>query len=401
MRRRCSLSGSGRHRTAQSLICDCATSEWVFRETGDPNSCAIDFRVTFEVASFLHANAIQLFFDDVAVAQLSAFIERARRLHGSKPRSAAATATAAARTPSVSQGDSTFPIPRSMTSPAKPSVQSPSSASPAQDDAGLTAAQRAAASVKTAMSVQHFQDLETLFEKHAVESGKMYLSGFERACRALSGEHQDFKALAESSALTGAVFSSLRTSTEPKEWLDLDEFVVGVYLMTQGTIEEKAQSLFHAIDTLCDGKISRDELTMAMQRRIRGVRKIFPKLLEDQVALQMQHENVTSLSTSADDAMSSALASMETLMEEIEKEIPLAVNQIFTEADLNQDDFITQDEWLYAWQTHPEFVELMTIDGMKKFAQWASVVRSDADESDSATSADEKEALATRITYMD
>ncbi|TYZ64140.1 hypothetical protein PybrP1_011259 [[Pythium] brassicae (nom. inval.)] len=214
-------------------------SEWAFHSTEDPNSCVIDFKVTFEVASFLHANAIQLFFDDVAVAQLSAFVERARRVYSSRTARAAARAPAAgasppraevkvAAPPRVSQGESTYPIPSSL-------------AGTMSHLSGLSAAQRAA--------------------------------------------------------------------------------------------ESKAQSLFHAIDTLCDGKISREELTTAMQRRIRTVKKIFPVLLRD------------------------------------------------------------QDEWLYAWQTHPEFVELMTVDGMKKFAQWASVVHPD--------NADAAEALDTRLTHVD
>lgn len=383
-------------------------SEWVFHDTDDPDACVIDFKVTFEVASFLHANAIQLFFDDVAVAQLSAFIERARRVYGTRPRvvpqKQVIAEVAAATSQPESQGESTFPIPTSIAGSTRSVRWStpPAGASDVSDECaahlngmdGLNAAQRAAESVKTSMSVQHFQDLEGLFARNAVDNGKMYLSGFERACRTLSCEYQDFRAVTENSALAGAIFSSLGTSEQPKEWLDLDEFVVGVYLMTKGTIEEKAQSLFHAIDTLCDGKISREELTTAMQRRIRTVKKIFPMLLKDQVQLQMQHENVTALGVDSDAAMSSAVAAMETLMEEIEKEIPLAVNQIFQEADLNQDDFITQDEWLYAWQTHPEFVELMTIDGMKKFAQWASVVRS-------ADDGDDKEALDTRLTHVD
>lgn len=373
-------------------VCILEGSEWVFRSMKAPNTCAIDFKVTFEVASFLHANAIQLFFDDVAVAQLNAFIGRAKKIHGAQPRPMCMqqqqTESAQSASP-VSQGESTFPIPRSM-------VQQMNQASPppqSNHSTSLTAAQRAAKSVKTSMPVQHFNDLEALFDCNAVDSGKMYFDGFAHACRELGGEYAGFKDINANSALAGAIFSSFGTSDPPKDWLDLDEFVVGVYLMTKGTIEEKAQNLFHAIDTMCDGKISREELTTAMQHRIRTVKKIFPKLLTDQVQIQMEHEKVTSLNVDPDEAMSNALKSMETLMEEIEKEIPLAVNQIFQEADLDQDDFITQDEWLFAWQSHPEFVELMTIDGMKKFAQWASVVNPDG--------SDAKQALDTRLTHVD
>ncbi|KAJ0389288.1 hypothetical protein ATCC90586_010880 [Pythium insidiosum] len=178
----------------------------------------------------------------------------------------------------------------------------------------------------------------------------------------------------------------------------MEEFAVGVYLMTKGTVEEKAHTLFHVIDTSGDGKISRDELTTAMQRRIRTVRKIFPKLLSDQVAIQMEHENVKSLPAVADEAMSHGLQAIEALMEEIEKDIPLAVNQIFLEADLDQDDFITEDEWLFAWQAHPEFVELMTVDGMKKVAQWASVVHTPDDDPHAGNG---HAGVDTRLTHVD
>ncbi|KAF1330950.1 Coenzyme q-binding protein coq10, partial [Globisporangium splendens] len=370
-------------------------SEWVFRPTATPNTCAIDFKVTFEVASFLHANAIQLFFDDVAVAQLNAFIGRAKKVYSTKPRRVLSTPPQQqqpVRPPPISQGDSTFPIPRSMVQPV--AGISTETSGHAHHPTGLTSAQRAADLVKMGISMQHFQDLEALFDRHSVDNGKMYFDGFMQASRELGGDYAEFKDIKSNSALAGAIFSSFGTSDPPKDWLNLDEFVVGVYLMTKGTIEEKARNLFHVIDTMCDGKISREELTTAMQHRIRTVKKIFPKLLNDQVQIQMQHENVTTLSAQGHEAMSNALKSIETLMEEIEKEIPLAVNQIFQEADLDQDDFITQDEWLFAWQAHPEFVELMTIDGMKKFAQWASVVHGDDDD-------DDNNALDTRLTYVD
>ncbi|KAJ0406123.1 hypothetical protein P43SY_008374 [Pythium insidiosum] len=206
------------------------------------------------------------------------------------------------------------------------------------------------------------------------------------------------RAVGENSALAGAIFSSFETSASPKDWLNLEEFAVGVYLMTKGTVEEKAHTLFHVIDTSGDGKISRDELTTAMQRRIRTVRKIFPKLLSDQVAIQMEHENVKSLPAVADEAMSHGLQAIEALMEEIEKDIPLAVNQIFLEADLDQDDFITEDEWLFAWQAHPEFVELMTVDGMKKVAQWASVVHTPDDDPHGGNG---HAGVDTRLTHVD
>ncbi|KAF4314743.1 hypothetical protein G195_011716 [Phytophthora kernoviae 00238/432] len=295
-------------------------SEWIFKPCSKPGSCEIDFKVTFEVSSILHANAIQLFFDDVALSQLNAFIGRARKLYESTPR-----------------------------------------------------------------------------------NGKLPYGGFTAACMALGEEYEDLKDISESAALAGAVFSSFETSATPKEWLSMDEFVVGVYLMTKGTFEQKALSLFEIVNSTGDGKITREELTCAMQRRICAVKKLFPKLLHDQVQIQMANEQVEALSSSQDAAVARGVQAIEGLMEEVEKEIPLAVNQIFREADLDQDDYIREQEWLFAWQAHPEFVELLTIDGMKKMAQWASVVNTIDDDTDDD---DQKrgppaQSLDTRLTYVD
>ncbi|ETN17190.1 hypothetical protein, variant 1 [Phytophthora nicotianae INRA-310] len=376
-------------------------SEWVFKPCSTPGSCEVDFKVTFEVSSFLHANAIQLFFDDVALTQLNAFIGRARKMYGTSPR----------------------PIPQAPVKP-EPTEESTGktvanertdngvakavSATDEDDEAAKrTAKARASRRIKGGISAQTYSDLADIFTDYADKDGKLYYGGFTAACLALSeeyDEYEDMKDISESAALAGAVFSSFETHTTPKDWLSLDEFVVGVYLMTKGTFEQKAHSLFEIVNKTGDGKITREELTQAMQRRIRAVKKLFPKLLRDQVQIQMANEQVEELSSVQDAAMASSVQAIEELMEEVEKEIPLAVNQIFREADLDQDDYICEQEWMFAWQAHPEFVELLTIDGMKKMAQWASVVQEattddDNDGDDKTTSSGQS--LDTRLTYVD
>ncbi|DAZ96946.1 TPA: hypothetical protein N0F65_012049 [Lagenidium giganteum] len=353
-------------------------SEWVFHSLPTPNTCKIDFKVTFEVASFLHANAIQLFFDDVAVTQLNAFIARAGKLYGTGARRVAPCTK-----------DSTPAVPACAIEPTVASLPDP----PADECASLM---QVAKIIKDNIGSQQLAEMVAIYDKYARADGRLDFSGFSAACTELGNKHDELREISENSALAGAIFSSFETSGDAKDWLDKEEFAVGIYLMTQGTVEEKALSLFHAIDTSRDGKISREELTTAMQRRIHTVKKIFPKLVKDQVQQQMQHENLTALPSTADDAMAKGLEAIESLMEDIEKEIPLAVNQIFLEADLDQDDFITEDEWLFAWQAHPEFVELMTIDGMRKVAQWASVVQPDP-----TKEAAERDALESRLTYVD
>ncbi|ETW03712.1 hypothetical protein, variant 1 [Aphanomyces invadans] len=55
-------------------------SEWMFRQVSE-TSCEVNFRVSFEVGSILHAHAMRLFFDDVARVQLNAFIGQASKLN--------------------------------------------------------------------------------------------------------------------------------------------------------------------------------------------------------------------------------------------------------------------------------------------------------------------------------
>ncbi|KAI9986840.1 hypothetical protein PInf_025809 [Phytophthora infestans] len=347
-------------------------SEWVFKPCATPGSCEVDFKVTFEVSSFLHANAIQLFFDDVALTQLNAFIGRARKKYGTAPRPVPQAAEKA-EPPRMTKESTANTIAGESTDNDVAEV----TAAMDEDDEAAKRVAKANASrrIKGGISAQTYSDLADVFTDYADKDGKLYYGGFTAACMALSDEYEDMKEVSESAALAGAVFSSFETHATPKDWLSLDEFVVGVYLMTKGTFEQKAHSLFEIVNKTGDGKITREELTEAMQQRIRAVKKLFPKLLRHQIQIQMANEQVKELSSVQDAAMASSVQAIEELMEEVEKEIPLAVNQIFREADLDQDDYIREQEWMFAWQARPEFVELLTIDGMNKMAQWASVVQ--------------------------
>ncbi|CAI5732340.1 unnamed protein product [Peronospora destructor] len=260
---------------------------------------------------------------------------------------------------------------------------------------------RASRRIKGCISTQNYKDLAAIFDDYADKNGKLYYGGFTAACMALSGEYEDMKDVSESATLAGAVFFSFETHTTPKDWLTLDEFVVGVYLMTKGTFEQKAHNLFEAVNSTGNGKITREELTRAMQRQICAVKKLFPNLLRDQVQIQMGNKKAEELSSVQEAAVATGVQAIEQLMEAVEKEIPFAVNQIFREADLDQDDYIREEEWMFAWQAHPEFVELLTIDGMKKMAQWASVVQDINNHDDDDKTSPSGQSLDTRLTYVD
>ncbi|CAH0485437.1 unnamed protein product [Peronospora farinosa] len=374
-------------------------SEWIFKPCNTPGSCEIEFKVTFEVSSFLHANAIQLFFDDVALTQLNAFIGRARKMYKSTPQSVPPI--------SLKKDESVLLVEGSTAETAETdaSKRTDSALSSENDKALLQAPEgRASRRIKGCISTQNYKDLAAVFDDYADKNGKLYYGGFTAACMALSGEYEDMKDVSESATLAGAVFSSFETHATPKDWLTLDEFVVGVYLMTKGTFEQKAHNLFEAVNSTGNGKITREELTRAMQHRICAVKKLFPNLLRDQVQIQMGNQTSEELSSVQEAAVATGVQAIEQLMEAVEKEIPFAVNQIFREADLDQDDYIREEEWMFAWQAHPEFVELLTIDGMKKMAQWASVVQ-DVNSKDNHDDDDKTnpsgQSLDTRLTYVD
>ncbi|CAI5715157.1 unnamed protein product [Hyaloperonospora brassicae] len=373
-------------------------SEWMFKPCSTPGSCEVAFRVTFEVSSFLHANAIQLFFDDVALTQLNAFIGRARKTYGSKPRPIPQTPAKEESTPLTTQSAA-----KNSATNATGSTDSTLSGNDEQSSVQETEAM-VSRRTKGGISSQTYRDLGDVFDDYADKNGKLYYGGFMAACMALSDEYEDMKDVSESATLAGAVFSSFETHTTPKDWLTLDEFVVGVYLMTKGTFEQKAHSLFEIVNATGNGKITREELTLAMQRRIRAVKKLFPKLLRDQVQIQMGNGQSEELSSIQDAAVANGVKAIEELMETVEKDIPLAVNQIFREADLDQDDYIREEEWMFAWQAHPEFVELLTIDGMKKMAQWASVVQEASikgDHNDDDKTKPSGQSLDTRLMHVD
>nr|CCA25311.1 conserved hypothetical protein [Albugo laibachii Nc14] len=376
-------------------------SEWQFKQLENPYSCQVQFRVVFEVASFLHANAIKLFFEDVARTQLNAFIGRAgwkynanhERNENRKRREEITLQKKDQKLEETSLEDSN-PYSKMQCTPPHASEDVrliPNSDCVDPLERPLVSKQ-AIASIKATICTRDYEVLMHIFEKYAEDKTQLYFGGFCNACRSLGADYDTLKSISEDTVLAGAIFSSFETSREVKDWLDFDEFVVGVYLLTKGTVEEKAYNLFLTVDTSRDGRISRKELENAMQRRIHTVQTIFPKLLNDQIRVQMQSANVTSLPSTAESIMSEGLKLIETLMEDIEKDIPLAVNQIFSKADLDRDGYITEDEWLVAWQSHPELVELMTIDGMQKIAQWASVVKPDGNEDST---------LDTRLTHID
>ncbi|KAF0683744.1 Aste57867_24214 [Aphanomyces stellatus] len=331
----------------------CSSSEWAFRELS-PTSCEVNFRVAFEVSSILHSHALRLFFDDVAKVQLNAFIKQATKLQLSRP----------------AKTTSEFALLDGATSPCG----------------------RAALESKVPPSA--LAHLEAIFATHAQVgrdggASQLYLNGFGAACtdlldtsewaqtstnlgdlRKISGEHN--------SALASAVFASYIVhddkAGQTSDWLSFEEFAVrarmGLYMTLFGSPDEKAVYLFQIVDSTGDGVLSPDEVRRALERRIRVVKDIFPMLLQEQLEYHLGDDATTAEQARLnEECMKVGLMAIESLMAQVETDIPLAVNQVFLSTPLSTPNRISLDEWRGLWQGHPELVELMTIDGMKKIMQ--------------------------------
>ncbi|KAF0733948.1 hypothetical protein AaE_009169, partial [Aphanomyces astaci] len=313
-------------------------SEWTFRPVST-TSCEVNFRVSFEVGSILHAHAMRLFFDDVARVQLNAFIGQASKLQQQRQ---------------LAQ---------------KRQQQSPPEPTPAGKPWTVPFLQGKV----PAPVLAH---LKHVFIAHATaEAGtyKLSLAGFGAACHDLvhtspwakaSPTLEDLKSISANSqsALAFAVFASYimpsqhqpHTHEQPphRQELSFTEFATGVYLTLYGTVDDKAVHMFQAIDILHDGRLSPDELRRAMETRLRVVRDVFPLLLQEQLALAASSSlsQFTSSSTNLnEEGMKVGLLAIESLMAQVESDIPLAVHQIFLSMTLEEPNHINLTEWRRMW----------------------------------------------------
>ncbi|RHY28229.1 hypothetical protein DYB32_006123 [Aphanomyces invadans] len=318
-------------------------------------SCEVNFRVSFEVGSILHAHAMRLFFDDVARVQLNAFIGQASKLnklkqpkhqkelqeqqlllHEPHHQQLVHTTPPPAREPLASKGKGWWSVPF----------------------------------LDGKVSAPVLAHLKHAFVSHATklvehtESPKLTLAGFGAACRDL-------------------------VLTSP--WAKASSTVADLHSISANS--QSAVHMFQAIDTQHDGRLSPDELRRAMELRLRVVREVFPLLLQEQLALATSSSPNSSKNLN-EEGMKAGLMAIESLMSQVEGDIPLAVRQVFLSMTLQEPNHINLTEWRRMWYVddshlqrrsvhltdnlgrhdHPELVEMMTIDGMKKILRVATVV---------------------------
>mmetsp|Transcript_29217 Transcript_29217/g.52227 ORF Transcript_29217/g.52227 Transcript_29217/m.52227 type:complete len:283 (-) Transcript_29217:83-931(-) len=136
-------------------------------------------------------------------------------------------------------------------------------------------------------------------------------------------------------------------------------------LLTDRQADERAGLIFCMADFNGSGRINQAELERMLQSHLRVVSAAVPWLMEQSNSLPGE---------AGVEALQDRVARVTGLLRsEVESEVPAAVAQIFADLDQDSSDDISAAEWELAWRTHPELVDLMSLEGMNRMVHWATV----------------------------
>ncbi|CAM9197640.1 unnamed protein product [Pylaiella littoralis] len=377
-------------------------STWRFRPTGNPNTTLIDFSVEFEVKNLLAAQAMDVFFEEVALQQVKAFERRCRHLYGTSPTATRKRAVeeAAAQAAGVSGpcGGFLFPVKDALAVETHVNVVRDAClrhATPSSSSSG-------GGSGDGVRSGQE-QEQETKEQRGAAEEGRVLtVAQFQAACADLAGDEEfgEFKKLAENDGLSSAVFSSLQylmrrrlsrgltslggtAGDEAKACLAVEtkgvpegamlEFAISVYMMVQASAEDRALYIFSILDTNGNKQLDRQELQAALLLYMKSLARIIPTVVAHELK-DMGKLVDKDIDINSDQVKEEIVSVVDELMHEVTADIPRAVDQIFEELGILDAGCISEDEWEGAWQNFPELLDMMSLRGLGKTAHWAVIV---------------------------
>lgn len=247
-------------------------SNWKFQQNQD-GTCTVVFRLDFAVKSILHAQAMDLFLQEVAQYQIKAFQNRCKSIYGnnnnSNKNNQSATST------STSGSTSTTTVTKTQTATATATMKT--SVTAAQTHINGASGSSAPSStiekhsIKPARVSTYAKErkwLEHVFAKHCSDgpdhAGRLDLAALMRACHDL--ERLDgFEEVSKNPGLAAAVFSAI--DTNPSDgWISLSEFTSGIYILTRAIPEERAEHFFDKMDTDDNGFLEQSEVTTLLER---------------------------------------------------------------------------------------------------------------------------------------
>ena len=176
---------------------------------------------------------------------------------------------------------------------------------------------------------------------------------------------------------------------------------------------DRIKSLFFLIDVERKGVLNKSQIENALSKYLSTVGQVIRQIVRTRInemefGYNHHHNcnNETENSSSVTKAShslgktnntitdvllaESSLSTMETLMDEALKEVPKAVEEIMLEVngEYSSDhtgnrvsnhqnhniNNITYEQWLRAWERHPELNDLMSIRGMAKLYAWMNMI---------------------------
>eukprot|EP00301_Raphidiophrys_heterophryoidea_P000941 c10470_g1_i1.p3 GENE.c10470_g1_i1~~c10470_g1_i1.p3 ORF type:complete len:116 (+),score=42.92 c10470_g1_i1:550-897(+) len=76
------------------------------------------------------------------------------------------------------------------------------------------------------------------------------------------------------------------------------------------------------------------------------------------------------------DAVINCVVMVDAVVEDILEELPALVAQVYAELGVPESHELTLEQWLRATQLHPEFLELVSVEGLSQMVQWATLATS-------------------------
>ena len=338
------------------------TSSWKFAPGPREGSCEITFEVDFSVHNPLAAAAVSNFFSTVAEQQIRAFAKRCETVYGSR------RPGAPARDPSRSRSAARQEAPPpTAEAGARPPQRPRADSVELDEDAALTLR-----TMRSHLPIGALQGGEGRCEENIVT-----MEAFESACAQLAGSVDGFEILGGASAMhkliRAAVYESAASlhnvrsaGTAEKQ---LERFSRAVYAMVAADAEQRALFIFDLIDVNRDRRLSARELQAALEAHVDAVGSVIPRLIEHKRA----HTGIGVEGEAADVAVARSLEVVGKVMEEVKREVPLAVAQILEEVDVDNSGDLSLREWMKAWHNHPEVLDLMSIRGLGNMILWAEV----------------------------
>lgn len=309
-------------RAQENTVFKTLESTWSFSPV-EHTKTRIAFRVTFEPVSSVHASAVQLFFQDVALKQLNAFQRRCDILYS-------------------------HPI----TDQIKSRLHA----------LGL-------------VPEQDFTAEEIKIIKKGLGSALVTADQFYEFCCAFQSRKDVFpqfrerhvqRACASDRALSDQVFDSVAHGTDR---VPIDAAVEHIYFLTRGSsMERLAHTLsLEAIHETIDKKRAEAAVRCHFKFRLRIIRNQLSDMVFKHSKSKYRGED-SILANSFE-----VLGIVSTVMEETEQEIENAAERVSASLADGQRPV---REWVQAWEKEDEIVDLVSVVGISRLIEWAMMLKS-------------------------